>query len=624
MSIFFIKPELTVEVSKNVNYFYENCVNETKKYEQIVEVSNKLVLSKIELKKEDSLVFFTRSDQEYDIRITQVLEKMKKIKNLDDLRKSIYPIALDKEYRTPPKVISDLQTFDIVERLRKRDLSEDNILIIAIDLARKIVADKQPTLCRKKMKFFISHRRVDGEEIAAMFEEGLKNEAEDTFRDLFDIEVGESAQLQIERNLKDSDILLFLHTQKSAESDWINKELGLARLYGIPVIWIMIGENDIAKLKIRPAETPHFKFSNLEVERGKLPQKTVRKIIEKAFETIMNNSNIVFDYLNTLENLLNDKGEEVEVLDFKNMIYRISMERKGYKYYQRKIEQIIQFYGRPLKENDISELTKSLEKLGYKEYEKYGYNYDNAILLSNVNIPELNRENIFVESFSEYISNTEEYLNINKENTSKKNGIIISGAFSDSDVIYQQQLTNAIYAIVQAVFRKNGKIIFGAHPTFQNLIFDIAKIQRPKDYKESVHLYISKLFKNDNEMEEYQEHATVFPIEAVESREKSLTLMRKQMIEDNEAIALICLGGKTKAGGHAPGIDEEIRLAKKMKIPIFLIGSVGGRSAELANEYDKNGWKENINSCSIDENRELMNCQDYNLLANKIIKYIGL
>lgn len=208
----------------------------------------------------------------------------------------------------------------------------------------------------------------------------------------------------------------------------------------------------------------------------------------------------------------------------------------------------------------------------------------------------------------------EKYGNSNEE------GIIISGAFPDCEPDYQQYLTDAVYSLTKSIFQRNGKVIFGAHPTFQNLIFDMGKMYRPDDYQDATRLYVSKYFVTDAVIEELRKNANVIATDIIaNSRNESLTLMRKQMISDDKAVALVCLGGKTKLGGHQPGVDEEIALAKAKGLPVFVIGSVGGRSAEIAQYYHEIGWTERINGLSVEDNIELMTSFDYGSLSNKIL-----
>ncbi|EDT75417.1 TIR domain-containing protein [Clostridium butyricum] len=620
MNIYFINPQLTVGENEETENFFYICTKEIGKYFSINQVNSKMALSSLIINNKDRLIFFNRCDQNYDESIILILKKFRSLYTDETVGKYVYPIAIDSDFRCTPDIISKPQSFDIVEELSKRTLEREGIKIVAEALARKVISDCMPTMCKNKMKFFISHRRIDGEEIARVFENALKREQERTFRDLFDIDVGEDAQAEIEYNLKNSDILLFLHTPKCYESDWIDKELRLARLYGIPIIWIMLGDNDIKLLKTKPADKPHFKYDDIDNLKEILSQDVVSNIVKKAFEVIIEGSYNIFEKVDAVKSIV----DSVQEIDKEKMLYKVSIQRKGYLYPQRNIEQIIQFYGRSPKADDVKEMQSTLREHGYKEYETYGFNYDNAVILSNNKISELNDKRVVVEDMNDYIDNLEKYYKTNKKITNKKNGIIISGAFSSMDVNYQQELSNAIIVIVKSVLREGGKIIFGAHPTFQNLIFDVAKVQRPNDYVDAVHLYISKWFTDEDRLKKLKSMATIYATDSQKDRDKSLTVMRKQMISDEDAIALICLGGKRNVENSNPGVDEEIRLAKERKIPIFLIGSVGGRTSEIANEINENNkWRE-INNYSINKNRELMNSLNFNILINDIMKNIGL
>ena len=206
-------------------------------------------------------------------------------------------------------------------------------------------------------------------------------------------------------------------------------------------------------------------------------------------------------------------------------------------------------------------------------------------------------------------------------------GFLSSGTlcfYCTKNTDYQQYLTDAVYSFTKSIFQCNGKVIFGAHPTFQHLIFDMGKINRPNDYQDAIRLYVSKYFVTDAVIDELRKNATVIATDIVtNSRSESLTLMRKQMISDDKAIALVCMGGKTKSEGHQPGVDEEIALAKSNGLPVFIIGSVGGRSAEIAQYYNNIGWTEKINNLSVEDNIELMTSFDYKFLSNKILNSLG-
>ena len=100
----------------------------------------------------------------------------------------------------PPTLSGKAQSFDVIEALRQRRLTEANITTVAYALARTIICRVQPTLSKEDMQIFISHRRIDGEELAALFYNEFRIRAENAFRDLIDIRVGEDAQEIIEEN----------------------------------------------------------------------------------------------------------------------------------------------------------------------------------------------------------------------------------------------------------------------------------------------------------------------------------------------------------------------------------------------------------------------------------------
>lgn len=113
-----------------------------------------------------------------------------------DNKCQVYPIAICKQFRKPANMLSEKQSYDIYEQLRRRDLSEDYIGIIANVFARKIISDCKPTIYSDELNIFLSHRRLDGEEITASICDTLKIIAPEKtiFRDIVNVNVGENAQ----------------------------------------------------------------------------------------------------------------------------------------------------------------------------------------------------------------------------------------------------------------------------------------------------------------------------------------------------------------------------------------------------------------------------------------------
>jgi hypothetical protein len=206
----------------------------------------------------------------------------------------------------------------------------------------------------------------------------------------------------------------------------------------------------------------------------------------------------------------------------------------------------------------------------------------------------------------------------------RRKGLIISGAFPDNVTAQaQQDLIDAVHAFTHAVFDRGGIVIFGAHPFFVPLIFDMARRKREKDFREAVHLYFSTFFRDLPQ--EYKDNATTFSIPPVNNdRNASLRAMREAMMADPQAAGLVAVGGRHPRPDIKPGVDEEIGLAKETDLPIFLIGSVQGRSCALAAELNANKWKDRKNPLSVEENEQLRTSLDFSSLAAMVLNSLGI
>ena len=201
----------------------------------------------------------------------------------------IWPVAFSKEAREPVDNISKKQSYDIWEQLRCRGLDKIHISAIAKAFSRKIIARELPTLYNNCGEVFISHRRIDGEEIAALIYDKIKIQEEKLkiFRDVVKVNVGDEAQTEIDEVMKNSEIFIFIHTGKAAESDWILKELRFALLRNIPILWVQIDGADVKKLRIKPSDQPHLSYSSEDFEKEETLTEIIDEILQKAFELIM-------------------------------------------------------------------------------------------------------------------------------------------------------------------------------------------------------------------------------------------------------------------------------------------------------------------------------------------------
>lgn len=622
MRVITILPNLTVGEDKTASLFHLYYEKELKEYVDIRQIVSKTSLFRTELSSGDLIVLFFRNDDQYSTEIQDFL--------VDALDKGckFFSISLNRAYRIPPRAVVESQSYDIEEHLRNRSLTPSNLSTVANAFSRMVLSEIQPTLTKGRMHLFISHRRIDGEDIAAALCKSFRKQAESAFRDLLDVLVGEEAQDVIEENLRKSDAVVFLETPRTWESEWIAKELRIAISLNLPIVWVRIGTHHPEnKLKVTPVGVPHFIIDDIDSLQIEFDPILVNKIIDKASDISREHANNVFDQFNKLQSLAKKNGVIIKQVNKRLMLYEVHVPRPSFRYWQRPMTHLIQLYGRFPKQDDKLKFRPLTHEYGY-EHPTLGTYYDAALMLApipnQVGLIATDIANGYVDSFDDYILSLEQVVLPLKLNLKAKNGIIVSGAFPDCEPKYQQYLSNAVHSVAKAILERSCTLIFGGHPTFQHPLLDLAKRIRPENYKSAVRLYLSRWYATEPMISEMSTQATVNTTDAGNNRDDSLSLMRKTMIRDKGAIALIVMGGKTEASGRTPGVDEEISLARSAGIPVFVLGSVGGRSTQIAAKLDADDWNEKWNGLSVQENQLLMNSLDYRLIADIILDHLGL
>lgn len=610
MKVFIIEPRMTMAEVNYANQFNVEVVQQLTRYGIEYYLVNDKNIQRIKLgltKKSIILVYNEHCmDNSCKDETQRFLEKALEVDA------EIWPIAVDREARTPMGTISRKQSYDIWEQLRCRDLDEEYLTTLAKIFSRKIIARVYPTCYCEKGEIFLSHRRIDGEEITAKIYDKILVQAREAtpFRDVVNVKVGDAAQSVIDTEMESSDVFVFIHTPESSKSDWILKELRFALLRNIPILWVQIDGADIGSLKIKPSEEPHLKYSTEDFEDNERLNVIVDRILEKAFELIMDRSNQMLGYIEHIESML---GSTLITVDQRKMIYHISMERKGYHYPQRNIEQYYQIYGRTPTRNDAKNLKKEL-----KDVEA-----DSLAILTNRVVSSSIRENVVFDSIHDFCYHWDKYITGEKKGN-KSMEIVISGAFPDSDEILKQSLTDALILFTKAIIRSGYNLTFGAHPTFQELFYEVVREVEPTDYKDRINMYISEWFlEGESEKEkEYNQKYNLYATDKKSSLQLSLSEMRKNMIKRKNVKALVCLGGKIKEDKGEEGIREEIEIARKFNIPVFVVGSVGGCSSEVAMEYKQIGW-DKLNDASSEINQKFLEGIDYYGMAKDMIRHIG-
>lgn len=616
MRVIFISPILTIDEYDKAQLFLEYCINEIKNYLFdicIIENKPQILRIKSQINEDTLVVMFNNKENKYSSEILEFTDYINS-KNIE-----IWSVAINKDSRTPIDTIKSKQSFDVFEQLRCRNLSDDYIKTIGLVFARKVISKAMPNFYNDNSLLFVSHRRLDGEEITAQFCDQLLIQAKNStsFRDVTNVEIGEEAQDVIESALSKSDVLVFIHTEESSKSKWIEKEIVYAVLNNIPVVWIRVDNANESKLRVKPADKPHIECSVSDFSDKDKLVKLVDSVLKKSFELIMIKSDSVYDQIEVFNSFCKSSNLNLIEVNKNKMIYKLKLPRKGYVYPQRDINHYIQYFGRRYKDEDVIQIRDFLDADTYGEHKLY----DSAILLSDKNKVRVTNGEIVEDNYEDFYDSWSKY--INKDNYDNDIEIVISGSFPDCNDIYKQSLYDAVNILSKMILRNGFQLTFGSHPTFQNIIFEIGKKFRPNDYKGAVKMFISKFFKEKYDSEELKSNATVIETEDVDKNIlKSLTSMRENMINRESVKALICLGGVIREGNINEGIDEEIRIARENNIPVFVVGSVGGRSSQIASEHmQKKDWS-NLNNESYDFNEELALSLDYRVIFKKLINII--
>ena len=609
MKVYIIDSSITGKAVKESSVFQKELIEQLAIYgvDYSVIYNQNIERCKLNMQKDSLIIVFNEHAMNEDKENGCIEFLLKAIEK----KIEIWPVAIDQNSRKPQGIISKKQSYDVWEQLRSRKLDERYLKTIAKVFSRKIIARTFPTCYCENGEVFLSHRRIDGEEIAAQIYDKMVVQSKETtpFRDVVNVKVGDEAQEVIDREMEKSDIFVFIHTPAAGESDWILKELRFALLRNIPILWVQINDPDIDALKLKPSDKPHLKYQLEDFEKEESIVHIVDEILQKAFELIMDRSNQVLGYIETIENVF---GEQLEVVSQEKMIYHVSAVRKGYHYPQRNIEQYYQIFGRTPTLDDARKLKAELNIV----------DADSIAIITNRVVTCSVQEMVVFDSIQDFCYHWSKYMAEEREEE-KSMEIIISGAFPDCDEIYKQSLIDALVLFAKVIIRGGYQLTFGAHPTFQELFFDVAKEIELKKYKNMLNMYISKWFLEDSDerRKEFNDKCKVFVTDKKEDRLSSLSEMRKVMIQRDEVKAVICLGGKIKKNREEEGIREEIALAREKGIPVFVVGSVGGCSAVVAKEYENNGFV-GLNDAAEELNLMFMKDIDYFGMAQNMLNYL--
>lgn len=133
----------------------------------------------------------------------------------------------------------------------------------------------------------------------------------------------------------------------------------------------------------------------------------------------------------------------------------------------------------------------------------------------------------------------------------------------------------AVRELVISVIREH-QIVWGGHPAITPMIWTICE-DLGISYADSVILYQSRFFKEWFPEENSRFRNVIYTDAVCEDREKSLALMRNEMIARSDFVAAVFIGGME-------GIEEEHRIFKKFhpSAKILPVPSPGGAALEIA------------------------------------------
>lgn len=496
----------------------------------------------------------------------------------------VLPIALDEAARRPPEAVGDRQSFDVVEHRRRRGLTADKHGVVARAFAREALSKILPTYMKDRLRVFLCHRRADGEGLIARV--GAQLDARHVgliFRDLVELQVGDEAQERIDEELARADVLVFFDTPAAGESWWIANELAGALGRNIPIVWVRIGGGDRESLPVKPgASAPHLVVDDLDPDEdfvGRLAD----RILEEAFDLSRAHVRASHAAIRGLQRWARDHDARIETLDARLMVYELTRPVAERAYPTRPAVDVVQVFARHPTDEDLRSLA---EYLSSEEMGPHGRNcrsFDAAVLLD----PTATGQRTVGEwSVVEHPDRFLDSLRVvgPAETPTARPKLLLLGAFPSGD-LGAVEVDAAVHAVATTWLRSGGSLVFGGHPTFTPLIVEAARLVAPGHGPERVTVFQSEWFAAPAALQELAAQVTVRSIPAGPDRAASLTMMRIAMIRHESADAVLALGGRTDEGGtHAPGIDEEIRLARAAGLPVHLLGATGGRAAELAEQ----------------------------------------
>lgn len=520
----------------------------------------------------------------------------------------IMPIALDAPHRRPPDVVGAAQSFDVVDAVRRAGLSPGHQQWAARAFARLALSRLAPTCFRSRLRLFLSYRRADGEDLTAELDRALSERHEHVFRDLVEVQAGDPAQDIIDESLAGADVVIFIDTPRAGESDWVAHELATAMGNGIPVVWVRLGPTgNRVPLPVPPGDAPLVDVVDPSArDVGELAD----DVLDAAFDQVREAIRAATGSFGVIRRWAEEQGASVTVLDQRRLIYAVQLASVGEGTFPRRSRQdIVQLFARSPDRDDVDELKEWLRGGGYSEHPLACRAFDAAVLVRPTSLHATAIEDWgVVGSGDAYLAEIGGRPAVKDE--SHRPTLLLLGAFPAEPESHPAVIA-AVSSLARSWLAWGGIVTFGSHPTFTPLVAEAGRSVLPPGASGRIRAYRSEYFPKSSFEATLQEGMALQEVPAAGDLYSSLTAMRRAMIRAHSAHVAVIIGGRTSEGGtHAPGVEEELALARDAAIPSVVLGSAGGQAAAIAERERQaqppwtglaNGLPDEVNDLLVDE-----------------------
>jgi len=200
-----------------------------------------------------------------------------------------------------------------------------------------------------------------------------------------------------------------------------------------------------------------------------------------------------------------------------------------------------------------------------------------------------------------------------------------------------QRIRDFLSTFANEVFRRNGRLVHGSHPTIRDTLLEAAQAYKTATgEKAGLVLVVSRLFskepaKYDIDLEAWNAVCAEKVIETREaladsvtgkiSREGSLLILQNILVEQCNTI--VAIGGMWwKVAAAMAGVPKEIGLARENHLPLFLLGGLGGSTRKYLEAHP-----ELLRSCNNGlteaENLALSQVENSDELAKRVVDQIS-